>query len=74
MWRALFTAIGITTAVVGLECMVIEKAILRPKGDSPSALVGGKEIVPPDWAPWSLVTAGVIVVIYSFTIPRRVAG
>ena len=33
-----------------------------------------QEIVPPDWAPWSLIGAGAVVVLYSFTIPRRVGG
>ena len=31
-----------------------------------------KEVVPPDWAPWGLLAAGAVVIIYSFTIPRRV--
>ena len=75
MWRSIFMAVGITVAVVGLECMVIDKAILisRDNGGG-QALVSSKEWVPPEWAPWSLVTGGVIVVIYTFTIPRRVAG
>lgn len=34
----------------------------------------GKQIVPPDWAPWSLMGAGAVVMLYSFTIPRRVAA
>ena len=35
---------------------------------------GGRTITPPDWAPWSLMGAGTVVVLYSFTIPRRVAS
>ncbi|MCA9269473.1 MAG: hypothetical protein KDA41_13420 [Planctomycetales bacterium] len=34
----------------------------------------GKEVVPPSWAPWSLMSAGAVVIIYSFTIPKRVAS
>ena len=34
----------------------------------------GKHVVPPDWAPWSLMAAGAVVMLYSFTIPRRVAS
>ena len=30
-----------------------------------------REINPPDWAPWSLISAGAVVIIYSFTIPKR---
>ena len=29
-------------------------------------------VVPPDWAPWSLLSTGAVVCLYSFTIPRRV--
>jgi len=75
MWRSLFMAIGIAVALVGLECMVIDKAILIPKENGASqSLISSKEFIPPEWAPWSLVTGGVIVVLYTITIPRRMAG
>ncbi len=31
-------------------------------------------VEPPEWAPWSLLAAGAVIIIYSFTIPQRVAG
>ena len=34
----------------------------------------GREFEPPEWAPWSLLATGAIVILYSFTIPRRFAG
>jgi hypothetical protein len=30
--------------------------------------------VPPDWAPWSLLSLGAVTIIYSFTIPKRMEG
>lgn len=33
-----------------------------------------REVEPPEWAPWSLLATGAIVILYSFTIPRRFAG
>jgi hypothetical protein len=36
--------------------------------------MGGRELTPPDWAPWSLMATGAVVIIYSFTVPKRVAG
>lgn len=82
MWRALFLAIGIFGVVLGLECLVIDRAVLyeretlgpRIPGLSAFQQVRSKEIVPPDWAPWSLISFGVVTVIYSFTIPKRVGG
>lgn len=79
MWRALFLALGITTVIVGLECLVIDKAMLKASdgGPSPYAQAGPpptRELVPPEWAPWALLSGGAVVVLYSFTIPKRVAG
>jgi len=31
-----------------------------------------REIRVPEWAPWSLMGVGAVVILYSFTIPRRV--
>ena len=76
MVRAFFLAMGISTAIIGLECMAVDKATMVSQVDSK---VGGppkiqvREVVPPDWVPWSLLTAGIIVVVYSFDIPRRAA-
>ncbi len=76
MWRALFLAVGITLCIVGAECLVIEKATFageRPVAGAVAKAAQKKDIVPPDWAPWSLLSAGAVVIIYSFTIPKRMA-
>ena len=71
MWRALFLALGAYCCLLGVEALGLEKAVLkRPEGASPETAV--QEIVPPEWAPWSLMAGGAVVVLYSFTIPRRV--
>lgn len=65
MWRALFLAMGVFTLILGIEAFVIERAILtNNQGD----------VVPPEWAPWSLMSAGAVIILYSFTIPKRMAG
>ncbi len=70
MWRSLFLAVGAYCCLLGVEALGLEKAVLkRPEATSGSAL---KEIVPPEWAPWSLMASGAVVVLYSFTIPKRV--
>jgi hypothetical protein len=83
MWRSFFLAIGISLCILGGECLVIEKAVLAaPKtssgpvaGEKGGILNGGRrEYKPPDWMPWSLLSIGSVVILYSFTIPRRVAG
>ena len=70
MWRSLFLALGVYSCLLGVEALAVERAILKdPEG---SVAVEQKVIAPPQWAPWSLMAGGAVVVLYSFTIPRRV--
>ena len=66
MWRALFLALGIYTVIVGLEGLVIDRATLKEW-----VTEGTREISPEPWIPWMLLSAGAVVVLYSFTLPRR---
>jgi hypothetical protein len=74
MWRALFLAIGIYCCVLGAECLVLDRATLH-RGESSAGLFGSpapkREVVPTDWAPWSLLSAGAVTILYSFTLPQR---
>ena len=77
MLRAFFLAIGLSAFILGLECLVIDKAVLAPKADSAASAVAQevapavREVVPPEWAPWSLLSGGAVVMLYSFTIPAK---
>jgi len=83
MWRAFFLAIGFFLVILGVECLGVERVQLRIH-DKPLAPVSPfdteptegapKQIVPPPWAPWSLLSSGAVMCLYSFTIPRRVSG
>jgi hypothetical protein len=74
MWRAMFIALGFYCCLLGVECLLIEKAVLANHNHSTAA---GKldsrnrDLVPPDWAPWSLLSAGAVTMLYTFTIPKR---
>jgi hypothetical protein len=70
MWRSLFLALGIFTLVLGLEALVIDSATFATHGEA----VASRELVPAEWAPWSLLSAGAIVIIYSFTLPQKLKG
>lgn len=82
MWRSMFLATGIVLCILGAECLIMEKAVLAQTGVEvpqdtaaiftarPAAAVP-KEIKPPEWAPWSLITGGAVVILYSYSIPRR---
>jgi hypothetical protein len=84
MWRAFFLAFGIFCVVLGLECLGVDRVMLRVHDDPPLSVWPfdsiqpqqgpNKQLVPAPWAPWSLISSGAVVCLYSFTIPRRVSG
>ncbi len=83
MWRALFLAVGIVITIVGAECLVIDEAVMiqdAPKATKSIFLtsstpgVSRRVVRPPESAPWVLLSAGIVVLLYSVTIPQRLAG
>ncbi|MFC1597250.1 hypothetical protein ACFL5Q_04845 [Planctomycetota bacterium] len=84
MWRALFLAIGIYLILLGGQCLGVQKIVLKRRepvvqppqqtfffGPKEPGVGPLKEIVPPPWAPWSLMAGGAVVCLYSFSIPSR---
>lgn len=77
MWRAMFLALGVYLVLLGVQCLGIDRFVLTVREPPTAAgLASGsaKEVVPPDWAPWSLISTGAVVCLYSFTIPSRLKG
>ena len=72
MWRSFFLAIGAYCCLLGVEALALEKAVLKVDANQPAS--AWREVVPPDWAPWSLLGTGAVVMLYSFTIPQKLAG
>jgi hypothetical protein len=84
MWRALFLAIGIFLCILGAECLVVDRFVMasdRPLpteetpatlfGAPPSAPVAKRDIEPANWAPWSFLSAGAVIILYALTINRQ---
>jgi len=74
MWRTLFIALGLYAVIVGVECLVIEKAVLAKHAapqEAGSVGPASRDFVPPDWAPWSLMSVGAVTMLYSVTLPKR---
>ncbi len=83
MWRALFLATGIYLLLAGLQCLGVESATLVFRDPPPKATSFFEEaprqgpkkaFTPPPWAPWSLMSTGAVVCLYSFTLPKRIRG
>jgi hypothetical protein len=80
MWRAFFLALGIYACIFGAECLVVEDFVFA--GESPTGPSGqtslfqsstpmaSRDWSPPEWAPWSLLSTGAIVILYSVTLNR----
>ena len=77
MIRSFFLAVGIFAILLGAECMVLDRAVLAPSqeptlnGFAERVAAAQREIKPPEWAPWSLLSVGTIVILYSFTLPEK---
>ena len=72
MWRSFFLAVGAYCCLLGVEALAVERAIVKV---TPSqARSATRDVIPPDWAPWSLLGTGAVVVLYSFTLPQRVGS
>ena len=78
MLRAFFLAMGISTCIYGAECLVVERFVLAGEmkpGEQPgfnaSPAKPAREMNPPEWAPWSLLATGSLVVLYSLAMRRE---
>lgn len=86
MWRAFFLAVGISMCIVGAECLAVERFELAseevaedtgPAGPAtlfgappPSLGTVSNDIEPAEWAPWSLLSAGTVIILYALTINK----
>jgi hypothetical protein len=71
MWRSLFLAVGLFMLLTGAESLLIDSATLSNHGDP---TVATRDVVPPEWVPWSLMSGGAVTILYSITIPQKLKG
>ncbi len=82
MWRAFFLGIGVYLMIAGAECLAVDRVVWRTTPDpspkvisfSKPAAQKPKDFPPAPWVPWSLLSTGAVVCLYSFTIPKRMVG
>lgn len=82
MWRALFMALAISICLLGLECMVVKQAILTSRAPAASssydasdsfafaATPSKRTIQPADWHPWTLLSVGSVLMLYSLMLHK----
>lgn len=79
MLRSFFLAAGINLCVLGCLCLFIDQALLtsEPSGSLLKAAKGILTAAPrpafhaQEWMPWIFTAVGVITMIYTFTLPKR---
>lgn len=85
MWRAFFCALGIMLMIMGIECLLIDSAILvQTVAEEPmqqQGAIGGffnapqtqndRIFRPSEWFPWSLLACGAIVFLYAVSLRRN---
>jgi hypothetical protein len=84
MWRAVFLAVGIFLCILGAQCLVVDRFVMAsdqplPTEESPATLFGAppgaplatRDIEPADWAAWSFLSAGTVIILYALTINRQ---
>ena len=80
MWRTLFMSFGLYVFLLGSQCLVVEKFVLKSRapatqtnwaGQSQTVPGPQRQIVPTEWAPWSLLAGGSIVWLYAISISNR---
>ena len=82
MWRALFLGIGVYLMIAGAECLAVDRVFWRttpqpappPSAFQKPAPPKPNDFPPAPWVPWSLLSTGTVVCLYSFTIPARMGG
>jgi hypothetical protein len=80
MWRAFFLALGIYACIFGAECLVVDSFVMAgetsaaPPGQASmfqsSTPLATRDWKPAEWAPWSLLSTGAVVILYSITLNR----
>lgn len=76
MWRSFFVAVGICLVILGVESLLLDRVILNvaEKSNQAPGLFNAplkqREIVPRDWAPWSFLTSGAVMILYSGTLRK----
>lgn len=66
MWKSFFLASGLFACVLGVELLVIDSATVLPLNGR-----GGPHVfTAPDWAPWTLISAGAVTILHFATLPK----
>ena len=70
MWKSFFIAAGIFACLLGLELLIVDSAVVLPLNGQGAT----KVFMAPDWAPWTLISAGAITLLNFGSLPLKSAS
>ena len=80
MWRAFFLAVGIFCVMIGGQCLVVDSFVMAGQSPPAEATTASlfnappppmqREVKPAEWAPWSFLSVGAVVILYSLTLNK----
>jgi hypothetical protein len=50
-----------------VELLVVDSVVVDAGKDSPRTFIA------PDWAPWSLISAGAVTILHFCTLPKKIS-
>ena len=80
MWRTLFMALGMYVFLLGAQCLVVDKFVMKSRvptaqtnwlGQTEKTQGPQREFVPTEWAPWSFMSGGSVLWLYAVAISSR---
>ena len=81
MCQSFFFAVVITFCFRGAEGLTVDEAVLAESSGASGTIVLAegainasgrqREIKTREWMPWSFLITGSVIIIYTFTLPRR---
>lgn len=81
MWRSLFMAVGFYVFLLGTQCLVFDKFVLKSRVPAAvqtnwigqAEVIPGpqREFVPTEWAPWSFMAGGAVIWLYAIAISNK---
>ena len=83
MMRSFAIAAGLSLILLGGEFMVVDRLVMAdlttPATNDFASFTGlgttaRRVFVPPEWAPWGLLSGGVVTVLYAATMGERGSG
>ena len=69
MWKSVFLASGIFATLVGVEMLLIDSAVILPIDGHGTP----RQFTAPDWAPWTLLSAGAVTILHLCTSTKESA-